>query len=92
MNGELFAGVPITEPVRLPEPLDSVEREHCTHSDINPDTHRCWACDQYLCDHCGEFGGDPVEYESREFQGCAEHGGMVTSVDRMCTKCARRAA
>lgn len=50
----------------------------------------CPACaNKRACPYCGEIGGEPVTTYSREWQGCAEHGGMVTWQDERCTLCAR---
>lgn len=78
---------PVTVEVSTPEHLE----EECKHSDIDRQNHCCRDCDAYVCDNCGEVGGDPVERESREWQGCAEHGGMVTWTDRGCSKCDKTA-
>lgn len=40
------------------------------------------------CGHCGERGGEIETVYSREFQGCAEHGGMVERTEQRCSKCA----
>lgn len=42
------------------------------------------------CPYCGESGGKPVTTSWDEFQGCAEHGGVVTFTEERCTKCERR--
>ena len=39
------------------------------------------------CPYCGERGGELQTAYSREYQGCAEHGGMVTFVETQCSKC-----
>jgi len=46
---------------------------------------------EWDCPNCGATGGESVTRRSREFQGCAEHGGMVEFEEEMCTRCVRQA-
>lgn len=44
---------------------------------------------EWECPNCGESGGTPRTSYSREFQGCREHGGMVTWEDQGCSLCVK---
>ena len=41
----------------------------------------------FVCPHCGESGGEPVQVISREFQGELGHGGIVEWIDEACSLC-----
>ena len=43
----------------------------------------------FVCQYCGQSGGEPVEVASREFQGDEAHGGIVTWIDHGCTLCVK---
>lgn len=46
---------------------------------------------EWECPYCGETGGTPQTKGWSEFQGCAEHGGMVDFTEECCSKCVGRA-
>ncbi len=64
--------------------LGSMEETIPFDNEILSDDEPVWSCP-----YCGDEDGEPISVYSREFQGCAEHGGMVEWEEKMCTICER---